>query len=98
MKKVLNKLQFGFKIGRCPLYMRGFNPYIRFYLLRLKSFPQEGMMIQKENYKGFLIDRLFFRNGFCVYIKTFYIFGKRISIIIPNFIFKLLYKNQNEKK
>lgn len=55
MKKQLNKWQFGIKIKPDVMrYKSGWRTF-DFYILKLKSFPQEGCELRKHNYKGFRI-------------------------------------------
>ena len=82
MKKILNKWQYGIKIGKCPFWKLGFHPFIRTWFLKLVSFPNEGEMIAKENYKGFMINKewspiITFQE------RTFRVFGKYIRIVYP---------------
>ena len=53
-----------FKFGFIPLY-QATNLYIfHFGIFKLTSFPSEGYMITKENYKGFWFKKEFFIRGF----------------------------------
>lgn len=52
MKWELNKWQFGIQIKKCPPWRIGFYPYICLWCLKFTSFPPEGFMFGKENYKG----------------------------------------------
>lgn len=57
MKRELNKWQFVFIWGNswATCHHRCFV----FGIFKLTSFPEEGAMITKQNYKGFLIDKIY---------------------------------------
>ncbi len=52
LERVLNKWQFGIEILKSVPWKRGFFPYFKIWCFKLLSFPPEGMMLQKFNYKG----------------------------------------------
>lgn len=53
MKKELNKWRFLFSWGDC--WYKSHGREFNFALIKLISFPPEGEMTNKENYKGFWI-------------------------------------------
>jgi len=55
MKKVLNKWQFCLRWGN--YYYNANSRQFVFGIFKLKSFPEEGCAVIKENYKGFLIQK-----------------------------------------
>lgn len=83
MKRELGKLQIGLRFGKCPLYIGGgFHPYITFWLLKLKLFPNEGEQIQKKHYKGIFINKVW-SPIILLRQRTFNIFGKHFRIVYP---------------
>lgn len=52
MKKIRNKWQFVFSFHRAVEYMDG-RKVLQFGIVNFKSFPAEGVMFDKKNYKGF---------------------------------------------
>ena len=52
MRKVRNKWQFIFKFEKAFEYMDGIRR-LQFGIVNFKSFPAEGQMFDKRNYKGF---------------------------------------------
>ncbi len=79
MKKELNKWQFGLKFGKCPEWRKGFYPFIKIWCLKFLSFPPEGEMFDKKNYKGFFKEWIFQP---IITIKIFRIGKKCFSIPI----------------
>lgn len=55
MKKELNKWQIGLKISRDYRFREAGWRVFNFWLLKFIAFPDEGVMIRKENYKGIRI-------------------------------------------
>lgn len=78
----LNKWQYGITFGRCPIHMRGFNPYIAFWFLKLIHFPKMGEVIKKCCYKGILVNKVF-SPIIIMRRKSFKIFGKCFGIDYP---------------
>jgi len=55
MKKELNKWQIFIKWGEL-FYARNMRDF-QFAILKITSFPQEGEMLTKKNYKGFWLNK-----------------------------------------
>lgn len=55
MKKILNKWQVHFHMGRRMDYVEAGWYAFSFGVIKLLSLPKEGLAITKRNYKGFLI-------------------------------------------
>lgn len=57
-KRILNKWQWGAKINKQnqydPRYTMGWHTF-ELWFLKFVYFPEEGEMIQKKHYKGFLL-------------------------------------------
>ena len=65
MKKGEIKLnKWHFKFGIIPIYWRKEGYMFHFGIFKTTSFPAEGSMIHKSNYKGFWIRKEFVLNGF----------------------------------
>lgn len=82
MKKELNKWQYGISMGKCPLWEKGFHPFIRIWVLKLIRFPLEGDILKKCHYKGFLFNKKW-SPLVTMCCKSFKIFGKHYSIDYP---------------
>lgn len=53
MKHILNKWQFGIRAGWFEWAIQSFAPWICFWFLNLRSFPEEGGMLRRCHYRGF---------------------------------------------
>jgi hypothetical protein len=58
MKKILGKWQFVFYWGDASLYRPCRHNFV-LGILKLVSFPAEGEMLSKANYKGFFINKYY---------------------------------------
>jgi len=55
MKKTLNKWQIGMSLVKDYRSMEMGWKIFNFYFINLKSIPDQGEMLHKRNYKGFII-------------------------------------------
>jgi hypothetical protein len=55
MKHILNKWQFQLSLNKN--YIRGYGYVLMVGILKITSLPDEGFMLSKKNYKGFLITK-----------------------------------------
>lgn len=56
--------EWHFKLGFIPLYEAKNYFMIHFGIFKMTSYPPEGEMITRRNYKGFWLRKNFFINGF----------------------------------
>ena len=55
--KELNKWSYGIEIRKCSFeYAYGFHPFFSVWFFKLKSFPENGEMINKKHYNGFYFE------------------------------------------
>ena len=85
IKPIIGKWQIGIRISRRPVWMvRGFDPYIIFWFLKLASLPKEGELISKVNYKGLIFETWLFKHfDIIMKMRSFPFRGKVIVIHYP---------------
>ena len=94
LKRCLNKWQFGISFGKIFYINNPLACGLRFWACKFISWPEEGAMIGKENYKGLF--KVYEINPTLVCtVKTFKLFGKYFRVIYKINKFHLNFYAQN---